>query len=273
VSTFTHDGFTLAFEDHESDRNGRSHPIVLLHGILLPRKHQYSLAVALAERGNRVILLDLHGHGESDRPADPRHYRVDRFGAEVGALLDHLEIERAVVGGTSLGANVALEAAIQNPGRVQGLFIEMPVLESAAITAGAIFLPLAFMYGRFQRPARSVALLSARLPRTANPAGFGLYADVILDVLAQDPAPSEAIIRGVLSGGTYPHPARRESIDVPTLIVGHEHDLLHPLSDAEELHRELSNSKLVQADSFFELRFPPNRLSALVADWLDEVWL
>jgi pimeloyl-ACP methyl ester carboxylesterase len=273
VSTFSHDGFNIAFEEREGERYGRSHPIVLLHGILLPRKHQSSLAGALAARGNRVILLDLLGHGESDRPADPRHYRIDRFGAEVGALLDHLEIERAVIGGTSLGANVALEAAAQNPSRVQGLFIEMPVLEGAAITVGAIFLPLAFMYGRFQRSARSVARLSGRLPRTGSDDGLGLYADVILDVLARDPAPSEAILRGVLSGGTYPHPARREQIDAPTLIVGHEHDLLHPLSDAEELHRELPNSKLVQADSFFELRFPPNRLSALVADWLEEVWL
>ncbi|MDQ4024833.1 MAG: alpha/beta hydrolase, partial [Actinomycetota bacterium] len=55
-------------------------------------------------------------------------------------------------------------------------------------------------------------------------------------------------------------------------IVAHPRDILHPFSDAAALHRELPNSELVAARSFFELRFPPNRLSDRIADFLDEVW-
>jgi hypothetical protein len=49
-------------------------------------------------------------------------------------------------------------------------------------------------------------------------------------------------------------------------------DVLHPLSDAEGLGRELPNSDFVRARSFLELRFPPNRLSDRIAEFLDEVW-
>ena len=63
-----------------------------------------------------------------------------------------------------------------------------------------------------------------------------------------------------------------QKIDVPTLIMGHERDFLHPFSDSEALARELQNCELVQSNSFFELRFPPNRLSDKICDFLDEVW-
>ena len=67
---------------------------------------------ALAARGNRVVTLDLLGHGRSDRPRDMTRYSMPLFGEQVIALLDHLEVDEAVVGGTSLGANTTLEAAV-----------------------------------------------------------------------------------------------------------------------------------------------------------------
>ncbi len=74
---------------------------VLLHGLLLSQRMHEPLARALAERGNRVVTLDLLGHGRSDRPAEPWHYSVGLFAQQVVGLLDHLEVAEAVVGGTS----------------------------------------------------------------------------------------------------------------------------------------------------------------------------
>ena len=51
------------------------------------------------------------------------------------ALLDHLELERAIVGGTSLGANITLEVASLAPERLQGMVLEMPVLDNAILAA------------------------------------------------------------------------------------------------------------------------------------------
>src|SRR5271155_2971154 len=103
--------------------------LILLHGLLLSQEMHRPLAEELASRGNRVITLDLLGHGRSDRPRDMWRYSMATYGAQVVALMDHLKIEQAVVMGTSLGANVALEVASRDPERLRGLVIEMPVLD------------------------------------------------------------------------------------------------------------------------------------------------
>ena len=84
--------------------------VVPLHGLMRSRRMRAPVAEALAARGYRVLCLDLLGHGASDRPRDMWRYSMSIFGERTVALLDHLEVEQAVVAGTSLGANVALES-------------------------------------------------------------------------------------------------------------------------------------------------------------------
>src|SRR6478735_5557560 len=57
-------------------------------------------------------------------------------------MFDRLAPELAVIGGTSLGANIALELATRYPDRARALFIEMPVLDNALSAVTAIFAPL-----------------------------------------------------------------------------------------------------------------------------------
>ena len=128
--------------------------VVLLHGLLMPRRMQQPLARAMAAQGLHVVTLDLLGHGRSDQPADPLVYSMTSFGEQVVALLDHLGAEQAVIGGTSLGANVSLEVAVIAPERVKGLIVEMPVLNHALVAGILAFVPI---------------MLAARyLPVTAN---------------------------------------------------------------------------------------------------------
>ena len=267
MPTFGYDGAKIAFEQRGRRQGAADRPFVLIHGLLLPRTHHYPLADALAERGNRVILIDLLGHGESDKPKHSRYYSMEIFGAQIVALLDHLDIQESVIGGTSLGANVTLEVAAHAPERCKGLFVEMPVLERAAPAAALLFLPLVVAYSQAASLFEAMASVLARIPR-----GASIYSDVMLDVLSREPVPSAAVIHGLLTGQLAPHPNEREKIETPALIMGHQRDLLHPFSDAEALHRELVNSELMQANSFLALRFPPNRLSDRIADFLDELW-
>ena len=108
------------------------------------------LAVDLAARGYRVVLLDLPGHGLSEKPKRASFHRMDTYAEHVVALLDHLGVDRAVVGGVSLGGNVSLLVAALAPDRVQGLVIEMPVLEWARPGGGHHLRPHAA--GRPLRP-------------------------------------------------------------------------------------------------------------------------
>ena len=123
MGSFEYEGHRIEYDSYgEGDRL-----VVLTHGLLMNRRMFGRLGPDLAARGNRVICIDMLGHGRSDRPEDLRLYSMPLFARQVEALLDHLDQPTAVVGGTSLGANIALELATRFPKRVRGLFVEMPV--------------------------------------------------------------------------------------------------------------------------------------------------
>src|SRR3954454_18320567 len=138
MASFAHQGHRLAYTEYgEGPRT-----CVLIHGLLLSQKMHVPLARDLAERGNRVITIDLLGHGRSDRPRDMRQYSMGAFGEQVIALLDHLDVDEAVIAGTSLGANTTLEVLSQAPDRVRATVIEMPVLDNALLGVAIAFTPL-----------------------------------------------------------------------------------------------------------------------------------
>jgi pimeloyl-ACP methyl ester carboxylesterase len=241
---------------------------VLTPGLLLSQKMQTPLARTLAGRGNRVITLDPLGHGASDRPRQMWRYSISEFAKQVLALLDHLELEQAVVGGTSLGANISLEVAATAPERLRGVIIEMPALDNAIPACGAAFTPLLFALTFGEPVMKAVARLARAVPRDRVP--FGL--ELGLDWLAQDPGPSGAVLQGILFGRTAPDHTVRKSLETPALVIGHPRDPVHPFSDADMLAAELPNAKLIDANSIVELRLKPKRLTAKIADFLDDVW-
>ena len=137
-TSFEFDGHRLVYDEYGKGAK----VVVLLPGLLFSRKMHRPLAEALAERGHRVLCLDLLGHGDSDRPPEMWNYGMSIFGRQTIALLDHAGVDRAVIGGTSLGANTALEAAAAAPDRVKGMLIEMPVLDNALLGCAIAFTPL-----------------------------------------------------------------------------------------------------------------------------------
>jgi pimeloyl-ACP methyl ester carboxylesterase len=240
--------------------------IVLVHGLLMNRRMFDRLGPELAGRGNRVVTVDMLGHGRSDRPEDLRLYSMPLFARQLVALLDHLGEEQAVVGGTSLGANIALELATHNPDRARALFIEMPVLEDALPAVAALFAPLLLGF-RIGRPFfQGVSIATSLIPRT------NFLVDIALDWIRQRPGPSQAVLEGLLLGETAPHSEERRKIEQETLIVGHPRDPLHPFSDSGMLLEELPNARLVEANSILEWRLNPERLNDELSAFLEEVW-
>jgi pimeloyl-ACP methyl ester carboxylesterase len=241
--------------------------VVLLHGLLMDTRLNRGVARALAARGQRVVLLDLLGHGSSDKPKHAAEYRVDVYAKQVKALLDHLGAERAVVGGVSLGANVSLHFAAHHPERVQGLLVEMPVLERAVPAAALTFVP-ALLAVHYAMPlARAVSGLARRFERGRNDLVGGLLAP-----LASPPEVTAAVLHGILVGPTVPTVDERRGIEAPALVLGHPADLIHPFSDADALARQLPHSRLVQAHSIVELRLRPRRLLDAIEAFLVDVW-
>ena len=259
---FQHQGRRISYEEYgEGDRL-----LVLVHGVLV-NKHMFDrLGSVMAAHGNRVVTVDLLGHGESDRPPEMVNYSMTFFAEQVIALLDHLEASEAVVGGTSLGANTALTVARMAPELVRGMMIEMPVLDSALLGVTVIFTPLLLAL-RFGEPVMKVtASLARRVPRT-HP-----LVDLWLDLARSDPRPAAAVLEGLFLGPGAPHHDERVKLRQPTLVIGHRADPLHPFSDSGMLVEELPNARMIEANSILEWRISPGRLDRELAIFLEEVW-
>jgi pimeloyl-ACP methyl ester carboxylesterase len=262
VPEFSHNGHRISYDEYgEGDR-----PLILIHGLLMSRRMFDRLGPEMAKQGNRVIAIDLLGHGRSDRPADMSNYSMTFFARQVEGLMDHLGVDEAVIGGTSLGANTTLELSYLSPERVRAMMVEMPVLDNALLAVVVIFTPI--MIGlRFGEPVlKRVATAARRIPRS-NP-----LIDMGLDLIRQDPAPSMAVLEGLFLGSSAPHHQFRVQMEQPALVIGHHRDPLHPFSDSGMLVEELPNARLIEANSILEWRLSPDRLDAELASFLDEVW-
>jgi pimeloyl-ACP methyl ester carboxylesterase len=195
-------------------------------------------------------------------------YSMRFFGDQVVALMDALGIDEAVVMGTSLGANTALNVALTAPERLRGMVIEMPVLDNALLWSALAFTPLLAALTFGESAMKLVGRGARAVPRRLLPH----YGNVVLDLVRQEPGPSAAVLQGLFFGRIAPHRNDRRLFQTPALVLGHRRDPVHPFSDAGMLADELPNGRLVEANSIIELRTQPERLTNEIATFLDDVW-
>lgn len=256
------EGHRLAYETHGRGKRA----VVLIHGLLMNRRMQEPLAHAIAEQGNMAVTIDLAGHGSSDAPLE--HWDIPRYAAAVDSLLEELGYKEAVMIGTSLGANIALELGYAYPDRVRGLVAEMPALENAMIGGPLFFGPFAAA-AEWAEPVAQVISRTARLvPSFTMPFG----ANILLDLVKRDPKTTVDILKGLYYGPIAPSVAHRRQIAKPALVIGHKYDPIHPYSDAANLADDLPDSRLIDASSIVELRLTPARLTGEVIDFVDDCW-
>jgi 2-succinyl-6-hydroxy-2,4-cyclohexadiene-1-carboxylate synthase len=79
-------------------------------------------ALPFLQDGHRLILVDMRGHGKSDKP--DTGYHMDELAQDIVAVMDHLKLEQAHVVGCSMGAEVGLSLAANFPERVLSLICE-----------------------------------------------------------------------------------------------------------------------------------------------------
>jgi len=124
MATFTSGGLQLAYDDIQPE--GAAGTVLLVHGFATSRAENWRRLGwygAFERKGWRVVALDLRGHGESERPHDPAAYGRDDLVGDLGALMDHLGLQRADLMGYSMGARLALQMALAHPGRVSNLIV------------------------------------------------------------------------------------------------------------------------------------------------------
>ena len=110
-------GIDLYYEDH-----GSGPPVVLMHGYSDTSQAWQPQIAALSPR-YRLVTFDMRGHGRTRSPDDPAQYSEAHVVADLAALLRRLEIERAIIGGLSLGGYMSLRFHIAHPEMVRALVL------------------------------------------------------------------------------------------------------------------------------------------------------
>ncbi|TKK90244.1 alpha/beta hydrolase [Herbidospora galbida] len=216
---------------------GTGVPLVLLHAFPL------SSAMWLAQRGGlaagaHVITPDLRGFGGSrlgdDEPS------VDAMADDVAELLDTLGLERAVVGGLSMGGYVAMALARRHPGRLSGVILANTKASADTPEAAANRETIA------QRLLDGGDLLDT-VPNLLGSTSLerrGMVVGRVRGLVGSAPAPAAAWAQRAMA-------ARPDSFDtlrglnVPALVIAGDEDKITPVGDAEAMTKALPDARLV----------------------------
>ena len=261
----TDDRVRLYYEEHGTGGT----PLVLAYGIGGNADMWDVNREALAAR-HRLVLWEPRGHAKSDSPEDPAKYSFQRWALDLKAVLDHLKIKKAHVGGLSLGAGIATRFALRFPARVRSLVITnsssaagLPLsVENLVMRARSIEITLAkgmdamAEYAMAANPNVSERLAinpSAREEfyaeyRALSPIG---YANSLRALLAMDHITDEL-----------------GRLRVPVLLIGGDRD--PSLAPMKVMQRKVRGSKLVVLSpaSHFGNRDQPEAWNRTVLDFL-----
>jgi len=216
---------------------GKGVPFVWGHSLMGSMRVEDRAALwewAGVERHAQVVRYDARGHGNSDGSYNREDYCWDRMAADMLAVADSFiadnREDRCLLGGISMGAATALEAAIQQPERVCGLVLALPPTAwETRPRQSAVYRRLAWVSGLFgAAPYRLLDLL----PIPVREDGRNQLALHTAKGLAQaNPLHVQAALGGAALSD-MPEPALLGKLQVPTLILAWEDDTAHPVSTA-----------------------------------------
>jgi 3-oxoadipate enol-lactonase len=237
MGTASVNGITIGYDDV----GGGGDVLVLVHGHPFDRSMWRPQVEAAAGSGWRVVAPDLRGYGEST--VVPGRTPLEQFARDIAALLDHLGVDAAAIGGLSMGGQITMEFCRLFPGRVRGIML------------AATFPQAETEEGRRDRAAMAERLLREGmegyagevLPRMVAPRNIAALPAVAEHVRrmmrAAHPAGAAAALRGRADRPDYQDALA--GLDVPALIVVGDEDAFTTRADAERMHALLRRSELV----------------------------
>jgi 3-oxoadipate enol-lactonase len=224
---------------HET--RGAGEPLVLVHGLAYDRAGWGRFPDLLAEHF-RVVLIDNRGVGESDAPPGP--YTVAEMAEDVVGVLDELGIERTNLFGVSLGGYIAQELTLTHPGRVEKLVL----CSTAPGGPKAVPMPVATQqvfatYPTMEREAGLRMFVENSLGARGVRERPELVEEIFQYRLGHAPT-VEAWVAQATAGATYDSYDRIGAIDVPTLVVHGDADVVVDPGNAALLGELIPNARV-----------------------------
>ena len=251
---------------------GHGPPLVMGHGLMgsIEMMDARGENPERLSRRFRLVNYDARGHGRSGYTTDAAHYSWDSLAGDLFGLLRHLGVERAHVGGGSMGAGISLVLALQHSEMIDRLvLISPPPLGEDMGPARQMFLAFAAAIealGLEKAVEAAMALPQFQALREADREEFEWMRGWLLSQNAGSVVPA---IRGLLDGPPLPTD-RFGEIRARTLIVAHPDDEIHPLNSARLLQRSIPDSSLIVAPTMTHYRENPQELAEIIEGFLKD---
>jgi pimeloyl-ACP methyl ester carboxylesterase len=246
MPVFERDGIAFNYLD-----TGEGPPVVIQHGLGGSTDQAVQLFGTVPPF--RMLSLDARAHGATEPVGDEAHLSFERFADDVAAMLDEAGVERAAIGGMSMGAGIALAFAHRYPERTAALVLIRPAWLDGPNPENLAFFPVIASLLREFGPGEGMARFRAMPnPLDDNPPGS-------ISMLSSQFLRPHAVARAaVLERMPADCPPRGEpvwgAIAAPALVIATEHDTIHPV----EFGRSLAAA------------IPGARYAEPVSKWIDE---
>ncbi|HUQ59740.1 alpha/beta hydrolase [Lentzea sp.] len=236
MTTATVNGITIGYDDEGTGDD----VLVLVHGHPFDRTMWRPQVEHFSAAGWRVVAADLRGYGEST--VVPGTTPLEVFASDIAALLDHLGVERFVLGGLSMGGQIVMECVRQFPGRLRGLVLADTFAQAETDE------------GRRNRNDMADRLLREGMSGYATEAQWKMVAPhntavgeyVVRMMHNAPPEGAAAALRGRAERPDYS--GTLTTITVPTLVIVGSDDEYTPVADAEYMRERVPGSTLVVVD-------------------------
>jgi pimeloyl-ACP methyl ester carboxylesterase len=237
MTPFNRDGAHLAYRD-----TGNGRPVLFQHGL---GGDEAQVADVFPDAPTiRRITLECRGQGGSAfGPA--QQLSIATFTDDLNALAQRLELGAAIVGGISMGAAIALRMAVRRPECVRALVLARPAWVTASAPSnmkpyglvGELLehYPSQEARRRFDASETAAELRQLAPDNLASLTGF---------FSRTEPIAFGGLLRAIAADGPGVTEQELLSIEVPTLVIGHDRDLAHPLAYAETLARLIPKATL-----------------------------
>lgn len=259
------DNVEIAYDDVGTVQTG--YPLVFLHAFPLNRT-MWDPQVSAFVAENRCVAIDARGFGEST--VNPP-FSVDRYADDVVGVLDALGIDRAVLLGVSFGGYVALALWRRHPDRIRALVLAgtHPGADTPEqVTRRREMIEIAATQGSTAIANLQIAGVVGKTTRERQPDTY----DAIHRMMAQsDPRAIVGALQAMIDRPDSTPLLR--TIDVPTLIVVGDQDVLTPPKMARAMHQGISGSRLeVLAESGHLANMErPAAFNAVLAEFLSSL--
>jgi pimeloyl-ACP methyl ester carboxylesterase len=228
MRSVVHDGITFSYREA-----GAGTPFVFQHG--------------LGGDVNQMITLDCRAHGATEPLGDESSLTFSAFADDVVALLDHLGIEQAIVGGISMGAGVALNLALRYTARVQALVLARPAWLDRPLPAHLLVYPaIAYLlraYGAEEGARRFAASSAFAQIHAESP---DAAASLLGQFAATQAGARVARLERIPLDGPCTDLAACARLALPVLVLASRQDPIHPYDLAQRLARSFIASQVVE---------------------------